>query len=522
MDERKDLGKFLEAVVNIFDNQQGLCDEKLLEESMVFCLEYYNRFVCKNEHFYRDLLEIMGGDEVLYSIILSTIYAITSDARAIISIEDVLADKNVDVFWADIILAQITYIRFVNNIPASYKKRRIINQKMLSNYLNKYPVPYAYTPYQERNSKRIMIETDILLGTYHAPTYIVLEMCKSLHADYGYEIFLVVNRAESMKEGAEQYWYKQIKFNYNSDMENEFLLEYEGAKIRGFQFEWNRECLANRNAVLDLIDRWKPLCVFHVGAYSYRHDIYKEQTTLISMPCNAGFIVSEAQVLFSYMNDNSEYMKDAVKYIQNQGQLIKSVDNFGNPKVEIKSHYRKTDFGLPEDAFVACIVGNRLNEEMSDEFIHMLETIGKEKKELHLAIVGECRKDFFASEFKDKVVYLGYQNNLPDVLNVMDLFVNPIRKGGGGGANLSLQVGVPVITVRDCDVHSVVGDAFGCDSLEAMKKNIVRYVEDKDFYDAQVQESKVWSEKQNSVNRGELFYQLIQDVEKELKEGRIK
>ena len=126
MDERKDLGKFLEAVVNIFDNQQGLCDEKLLEESMVFCLEYYNRFVCKNEHFYRDLLEIMGGDEVLYSIILSTIYAITSDARAIISIEDVLADKNVDVFWADIILAQITYIRFVNNILASYKKRRII------------------------------------------------------------------------------------------------------------------------------------------------------------------------------------------------------------------------------------------------------------------------------------------------------------------------------------------------------------------------------------------------------------
>ena len=522
MDERKDLGKFLESVVNVFDSQHGLCDEKLLEESMAFCLEYYNCFICKNERFYRDLLEIMGGDEVLYCMILSTLYALTNDAKAIISIEDVLANKNVDAFWADNILAQISYIRFVNNIPASYKKSRLINQRLLHNYLNNYPVTYSYIPYEDRNTKRIIVETNTLLGPNHAPTYIVLELCKSLQMDYGYEIFLVVNRVESMKEGAEQYWYEQIQFNYNSDMENEFLLEYEGAKIRGFQFEWNKECLPSRNAVLDLVDRWKPLCVFHVGAYSYRHDIYKEQTTLISMPCNAGFIVSEAQALFSYMNDNSEYMKEAVKYIQEQGQFMKSVDNFGNPKVEIKNQYTKTDFGLPEDAFAACIVGNRLNEEMSDEFIHMLESIGKDKKELYLAIIGECRKDFFSSEFADRVVYLGYQSNLPDVLNVMDLFVNPIRKGGGGGANFSLQVGVPVITVRDCDVHSVVGEAFGCDSLKTMKNDIVRYIEDKDFYDAQVQKSKQWSEKRNSVNRGEIFYQLIQDVEKQLKEGRIK
>jgi len=39
----------------------------------------------------------------------------------------------------------------------------------------------------------------------------------------------------------------------------------------------------------------------------------------------------------------------------------------------------RKDFGLPEDAFLLVVVGLRLTEEISDEFVAMLDSVLSEK-----------------------------------------------------------------------------------------------------------------------------------------------
>lgn len=522
MDVTYSLDDFLESVVNIFYSQQELCSEEVLEQSAVTFFEYYKRNINGNEKFYSELLMALDGDEKLYTMVISTIYKLTRDSKAITVLEDMLLNRDVDVYWADSILRQMNYDIFTtSNIQMSYERSRKINQKLLHRYLERHPNPFSYTPYDKRNNKRIVIETNTLLSPQHAPSGIVLEVCKSLQCDYGYEVFLVVNRDYENEEEILQCWYEPIKFNYNSEMENQFVIEYCGVKIKGFQFEWSDSKIDNRDAVLELIDLWKPLCVFHIGGASYRHDIYRNQTTLISMPCNAGYIVSEAQVLFSYMNDESQYMKDGIRYIKEQGQLTKAIDNFGCPEMNVEYIYKKRDFGLAEESFAICIMGNRLNEELSSDFINMLEEVARRKKEVQFVIIGECDKGFFSRDLQNRVKYLGYRDDFVEVMAVMDLFANPIRKGGGGGATRALGVGVPVVTLRNCDVYSLVGEPYGCDDLDMMKNTIIRYIEDSEFYALRTDMAGEWYKKHKSVDRNKLFHTLINEVEIALKEGHL-
>lgn len=53
-----------------------------------------------------------------------------------------------------------------------------------------------------------------------------------------------------------------------------------------------------------------------------------------------------------------------------------------------KQHtYVRKDFGLPEDAFLLVVVGLRLTEEISDEFVAMLDSVLSEN--IQCVIMGE-------------------------------------------------------------------------------------------------------------------------------------
>nr|MDE6852798.1 glycosyltransferase [Lachnospiraceae bacterium] len=468
------------------------------------------------------LEEALGDDLELYLLVLSTIYYITEEANCIDLIENLLLRPELDLFVACNVCFQLSNIRFRKvSLNNTYARRRSIQRFLLERYETECPFPVPFLPYEQRNKRRIVIETDLFINELHAPTRIVMETCRMLVQEMGYEVFLLVNVEWMSWKWMEQFWFGPYLINCRKDINGSFTLDYDGLAIQGYQISWRRETVSEMQQLMRELYAWKPLCIWHIGGDSFRHDYYRNLTTVLSMPCTNGYCVSEAPVLVSYMHNDSEQLRESMAYSKEQKQKMVDIEIVYNYKEEGKN-YKKSDFNIPEDAFVISIVGTRLDDEMSEEFIHMLYELEEIADSLYYLIIGKCTQKPFLLDDETKVQYLGFRKDLLDVIKVSDLFVNPPRKGGGGGACRALSVGVPVVTLPDCDVSSLVGDAFCCQNLEEMKEEILRYQRDPDFYREKQEKVKEKNEENNAVNNLEYFKMLFQQLEKWLETGEIR
>lgn len=516
-----DFEGFLGEIVAFINEANGEQRQDVLQNGANKINSYFHSKLASREIFSM-LEEAIGDDLELYLLVLATINFVTGNAACIDTVESLLFQPELDLFVASNVCFQLSNIRFRNaSLKPSYVHQRLLYRFLLERYEAEYPFPVPFLPYEQRNKKRIVIETDLFINELHAPTHIVMETCRMLMQDMGYEVFLLVNVEWMSYEWMEQFWFVPYRINYRPDINGQFTIAYEGVTIQGYQIQWRREAASEMQQLMQRLYEWKPLCVWHIGGTSFRHDYYRNLTTVLSMPCANGYCVSEAPVLVSYMQNDSEELKESMAYIKEQKQKMVNIEIIYDYKEEGKN-YKKSDFKIPEDAFVICIVGTRLDDEMSEEFIRMLHELEESTDSLYYLIIGKCINKPFSLEDETKVQYLGFRTDLLDVIKVSDLFVNPPRKGGGGGACRALSVGVPVVTLPNCDVSSLVGDAFCCQNMDEMKEEILRYQRDPDFYREMQERVKEKNEENNAVSNLEYYKMLFQQLEKWLGAGEIR
>lgn len=512
--------KFLQDIVLFINEARGEKKEDILQKQAEEILCYY--IVEKNKGtFYDNLERTLGHDLELYYLVLFTIQFISPDAESISVMEKLLMRPELDLLVAENIYSQLANIRFRDHrIKQSYVEGRQINHFLLRRYEQEYPLPVPYLTYVERNKRRIVIETDTLLQIEHAPTQIVLDACRVLQGELGYEVFLVVNVIGTELDWMNRFCLFPYISNYRTDMNGVFSLEYEGVNIRGYQLLWNQNASGQMQQLLTELYDWKPLCVWHIGGSSLRHDIYRKLTTLLSMPCTDGYSVSEAQVLVSYMQSNSPSIAQAVTYAEQQGQKCLNIKRMDEQK-EMGTNRSRNEFQIPEDAFVITIVGNRLDAEMSKEFIQMLLELEQQIDKLYFLIIGPCERKPFQTKDKNKVKYVGFCKDLTDMMKLADLFVNPPRQGGGGGAARALALGIPVVTLPDCDVFNTAGEDFSCQNVTEMKEKILRYTQDADFYKSHQSKARQKWEAWQQVDNKTSYREMLQQIEDWLQKGEI-
>lgn len=144
--------------------------------------------------------------------------------------------------------------------------------------------------------------------------------------------------------------------------------------------------------------------------------------------------------------------------------------------------------GIPREAFVLAVVGARLDVEITDDFCEMLESVLGED----IVVVFWGRYIKYSEISKEKYpklkkysYYLGFCSDILAHLECCDLYINPIRSGGGTSSVESLYKGVPVVTTEYGDVPTNVGEAFWVEDYKEMKNVIKRYYSDSEFYQKQ-------------------------------------
>ena len=141
-------------------------------------------------------------------------------------------------------------------------------------------------------------------------------------------------------------------------------------------------------------------------------------------------------------------------------------------------------YALPADAPVFAVVGNRLDDEVSDAFINLLERLMDRVPSAVVAFAGGVASlpaRLNASRHADRLLSLGYITDVRGLFGRCVAFLNPPRQGGGGGAAYALGEGLPVVTTAQGDVASVAGPQACVADDEAFLTRAAALAFDADF-----------------------------------------
>lgn len=123
----------------------------------------------------------------------------------------------------------------------------------------------------------------------------------------------------------------------------------------------------------------------------------------------------------------------------------------------------RADFGLPDDAFLCLVIGNRLDEEADGAFLAMLESLIDRAPRVAVAFAGEAAalpERLQGSRHAGRLFHLGYVTDMAMLMNTADAYVNPQRTGGGASAAEALAAGVVPVSLPVGDVSAVIGARF--------------------------------------------------------------
>lgn len=163
--------------------------------------------------------------------------------------------------------------------------------------------------------------------------------------------------------------------------------------------------------------------------------------------------------------------------------LIRTVFSFKLP--DLSGDYTRKDFDIPDDSFCLALVGNRLDEELNDEFFTFLQDVMQSDK-CFVCFVGGFDYETALRRcpvLNHRSTWIPYTKDLLAVMNLIDLYVNPKRMGGGTSALYAMSQGKPVITVEYGDVALNAGSEFCVKDYSEMIGIINRYVGDRSYYD---------------------------------------
>jgi L-malate glycosyltransferase len=121
----------------------------------------------------------------------------------------------------------------------------------------------------------------------------------------------------------------------------------------------------------------------------------------------------------------------------------------------------KADLGIPGDSRVIGIIGNIRFWKGQEHFIEAIEHLLLQYKDLHGLVIGgwgEADRDYYEtvtgkvlqSGLENRVHFLGYRTDVPDLLNILDVFVHASTKPEPFGMVIleAMAAGKPVVATK--------------------------------------------------------------------------
>jgi len=495
-------------------------DKTTTEKDSLFLKEKFAVIEKKNETllFIKYLNEEFSDSPETIIMILSILFEQVPTQMILSELYKILNRNDLDFFLLNFIRRQLEHCLFLNNdFHIDYDTHKKVQMNFVNGLKEMINLDLQEIPIIERDKDTVVVLTNQFLGDLHAPTHLVSEFCHELQKTCNKKVYLIICVENTSVKNILSIWMKKDYFvtNYKEEYLGGFVYDYKGTDIPCYQALLTQDNIQEARNLVKTIYDIKPYFAFYIGSFAVFPDLIKDFTTLASMKITAGYAVSSAQIMINYLNDKKDETKEIEETFNKENRYHTPFGAYGIIK-EAKNVFSRQEFNIPDDGFILTVVGNRLNEEIKEDFIQMLTKVVEKNNNVYIALIGETDpKDMILNveKLKNNIICIGFQRELTDAISLCDLFVNPKRQGGGGGALMSLGAGRPIVTIKNCDIANVAGDAFVCENYEEMKNLIIKYSEDKEFYS---QKSKAVKDrkKELTVDYGEEIFKLVGQIEK--------
>lgn len=333
-------------------------------------------------------------------------------------------------------------------------------------------------------NKSVVLMISPIIGEKHAPTKILANMTYYLKK-MGYDVISISTEFKGLQE------------QYGLDMANRIRVDcslFSGigkynvnildVDILGINFSIdNQNIIQCFTSAKEFVYKYNPEYIISIGGANYMADIFSKEFNLITIATTSSLPITCANNIFSYFGFASSKKNNC----NIDGKTIYEID-YKNVKQPKEEPVYRTDYGMSEKDFVVEIVGNRLNIEITDQFLDILDTISEIDNNIKFLFIGNdsvVKEKVNARRYCSRSIFTGSVSNFTNTVALGDVFLNPKRTGGGSGAFAAIAKEIPVITLKDCDVAFMSGDEFTCDTLDEMPELVERYINDAEFMEKQ-------------------------------------
>ncbi|WP_433744750.1 glycosyltransferase [Falsibacillus pallidus] len=121
-------------------------------------------------------------------------------------------------------------------------------------------------------------------------------------------------------------------------------------------------------------------------------------------------------------------------------------------------------YGFAEEDIVLVTVGNRLDADLSLDFVEIMKGCLKDNASVKWCVIGKGGFSLIYDNCSDlidagRITFIDYHADLPAFYQLCDVYVNPFRKGGGISAAMAMDAGIPVLTLKSsADAAFYVGN----------------------------------------------------------------
>lgn len=434
---------------------------------------------------YQELLHAKDNREKIYS--YSKLLSQEKRLDWLLELEQLILDSY-DLPWDTLyfLFGQIGRMIFMNPTleteESMFRKWKILDmsleecKKNLSQQLETIPI-------SERNQELAIMIIEQFLNPEHGPTKTVLDRSYVLKHNLGKKV-LIINTAEL--ESLQGYipLYIIERANYISELAENDSCQWQGESFSYFQCDQNMPNIPVLEMLLQTIRQLKPGMVICVGGGSLFAGLVNEMIPVLTVGTTQSGLyttMADYQVVNSALNPMNRAIAERMK--RKKEHVIEGTFTF-SLKTQ-KEYVTREMLGLPKDAFLLALVGGRLNEEMSEQFLQMLDEVLSEQVQAVFIGIDELKNSKKYQQLQRYSYCLGFCSDVLSRLEVCDLYVNPIRKGGATSSVEALYKKKPIITTGFGDVGGVAEDIFVCQDLDDMKTQLLRYSQDKEFYNHQ-------------------------------------
>jgi glycosyltransferase involved in cell wall biosynthesis len=331
----------------------------------------------------------------------------------------------------------------------------------------------------DRDDGSIVVITNQLLDARHQPTADCLDYCRVLQTQLERKVLLI--NTGDMPWTLELPYYDAIRFNHVEEYATIGRLTFEGELIDFHQCRKPMPNLHETRAIIRTVLARKPAFVLSLGHSNVAADLCSEFLTVATLPfgTNLSRAMSNLFILPRKRRpDDEPFMRE---WRISERQVVETADYTYRLPPRTASLTR-ADLGLPPDAYVIAIVGNRLDQEITDALAAQLAELLTDVPRAFLAFMGLFqgypRLALQHAVLGIRSVFLGYQNDVLAVYECCDAYLNPPRYGGASSAAYALAMGLPVLTLNTGDTANSAGPRFVFDSFDEIKQFIARSLVD--------------------------------------------